>query len=61
MMSKRLSVEERREIFQALVTAQDEVHDVPQSRRLITEKFGITEAQLKKIEEEGIEREWPPL
>ena len=60
-MSKRLTVAERREIFQDLVTTQDRVHDVPQSRLIVTKKFSITEAQLKKIEDEGISRQWPPL
>lgn len=58
---KRLTVDERREIFHDLVTTQDEVRNVPQSRKLITQKYGISDAQLRKIEEEGINREWPPL
>jgi hypothetical protein len=60
-MSKRLTVDQRREIFFDLVTTQDVVHDVPRSRQLVTKKYSITEAQLRQIEDEGIEREWPPL
>jgi hypothetical protein len=60
-MSKRLSVDQRREIFFDLVMTQDVVHDVPRSRQLVTRKYSITEAQLRQIEDEGIEREWPPL
>ena len=27
----------------------------------VAEEFGISEKELRKIQEEGIEREWPPL
>jgi crotonobetainyl-CoA:carnitine CoA-transferase CaiB-like acyl-CoA transferase len=60
-MSKRLTVEQRREIFRELVHTQDVVRNVPRSKQLVTKKYGITEAQLKQIEDEGIERQWPPL
>jgi len=60
-MSKRLTVAERQEVFQALVETQDMVSDVPRSRQMITRRFGITEGTLKQIEDEGIERQWPPL
>jgi len=60
-MSKRLTVDERQAIFQALVETQDVITDVPRSRQMIAKKFGITEAALRQIEEEGIERQWPPL
>ena len=61
LTAKRLTVDERREIFHDLVTTQDEVRNVPQSRKIIIQKYGISDAQLRKIEEEGINREWPPL
>jgi hypothetical protein len=61
MASKRLTLQQRREIFHALVMTQDVVPNVPRSRQIITEKFDITEAQLRQIEEEGLEKEWPPL
>jgi hypothetical protein len=60
-MSKRINVGQRREIFEALVATQDRINDVPRSRELITKRFGITESQLRQIEDEGIERQWPPL
>jgi hypothetical protein len=34
---------------------------VPKSRHLVTERFDITEKQLREIEDEGIDNEWPPL
>ncbi len=60
-MSKRLNVAERREIFRVLVATQDLNPNVPESRKLIMKKFGISDAQLRQIEEEGIDRDWPPF
>jgi hypothetical protein len=52
---------QRKEIFQALVDAQDHEMTVAQSRKLIAEQFGISQNQLKDIEREGLEQQWPPL
>jgi hypothetical protein len=49
------------EIFQALVEAQDQEMTVPQSRRTVAERFNITENQVRQIENEGLDRQWPPL
>jgi len=51
----------RKEIFQALVEAQDQEMTVPQSRQLVAQRFGITEAQVRQIEREGLDNDWPPL
>ena len=62
MRAKRLTVQQRKEIFHSLVTAQDSGSmTVPQSVQHITKQFEITDAQLRQIQEEGIEKEWPPL
>lgn len=62
MASKRLNLQQRREIFHALVTAQDSgLVTVAQSRQHITRQYEITEEQLREIEEEGLDKEWPPL
>jgi hypothetical protein len=61
MRAKRLTLQQRRDIFHALVTTQDVVMNVPRSRQIVTERFEITEAQLRQIEDEGLEKEWPPL
>ena len=53
--------ERRREIFLALVEAQDQEMAVGQSRKVIAERFGVTEGQVRKIEQEGLDKEWPPL
>jgi hypothetical protein len=62
MRAKRLTIQQRQEIFHALVATQDAgLMTVPQSVQHVIKHFEITEAQLKQIEEEGIDKEWPPL
>ena len=51
----------RMEIFLALVEAQDQDVGVARSRKLVADRFGVTESQVKQIEDEGIDRQWPPL
>ena len=53
--------ERRRDIFRALVEAQDQQMTVAQSRAAVAETFGITGAQLREIEREGLQNTWPPL
>ena len=57
----QLSEERRKEIFLALVDAQDHEMDVSQSRKLVAQRFGATEKQVRQIEREGLDRLWPPL
>lgn len=61
MASKRLPVEKRKEIFHTLVSTQDEVRNVRESYELVTDKFEISETLLRQIEDEGLDKEWPPL
>jgi hypothetical protein len=62
MASRRLTIQQRREIFQDLVATQDTMPmQVRQSYEVITEKHAISKAQLKQIENEGLEKQWPPL
>jgi hypothetical protein len=51
----------RKEIFQALVEAQDRRVGVSQSRRLVAQQFGVSESQVRDIEQEGLDGQWPPL
>jgi hypothetical protein len=60
-VSKRLSEEERKAVFIALVEAQDAGKGVVLSRKEVAERFGITDREVRRIEEEGIEGGWPPL
>jgi hypothetical protein len=56
-----ISEERRKEIFLALVDAQDHEVSVAKSRKEIAEKFNISESQIRDIEREGIDQQWPPL
>jgi hypothetical protein len=58
---KHLTQEQRMELFRALVEAQDGEMPVAQSRRTIAERFGVSEAQVRAIEREGLDGDWPPL
>ncbi len=60
-MTKRLTVQERKAIFRALVTAQDDLRNVRESYTKVTAHYEISEEQLRMIEDEGVENEWPPL
>ncbi len=51
----------RKEIFLALVEVQDRDVGVPQSRKTIGRRFGVSEDQIRHIEREGLSRQWPPL
>jgi hypothetical protein len=61
MTIKRLSLQQKQEIFHALVLTQDAVPSVSRSRQIVSDKFEITESQLREIENEGLDNEWPPL
>jgi hypothetical protein len=62
MRTKRLTLQQRREIFRALVDTQDQnTMSVAESRQSIIKHYKITDAQLRQIEEEGSDRDWPPL
>ena len=57
----QLTEDRRKEIFFALVDAQDHEMDVAQSRRLMAQRFGVSEGQVRRIEREGMDNQWPPL
>ncbi|MCS7046370.1 MAG: hypothetical protein NZO58_08450 [Gemmataceae bacterium] len=62
MTTKRLNEQERKAIFRALVDAQDQAPGkVRQSYELVSQHFDISKEQLRLIEDEGVENEWPPL
>src|SRR5262249_41969852 len=62
MRAKRLTMQQRRAVFQALVAVQDQgLMTVAESRVQVAKQFEITETQVRQIEEEGLENEWPPL
>ena len=51
----------RREVFAAVVEAQDGGSNVADSRVQVAERFGLTEAAVRAIEREGLDAGWPPL
>jgi DNA-directed RNA polymerase sigma subunit (sigma70/sigma32) len=56
-----LPEERRKEIFLALVDAQDHEMTVAQSRQAVAARFGVSESQVRQIEREGLDNNWPPL
>jgi hypothetical protein len=60
-MPEHLEEQNRREIFLALVQLQDSGFAAELSRTEIAVRFSIEVSEVKKIEREGIENEWPPL
>lgn len=57
----QLAEDRRKEIFLAIVEAQDHEIDVARSRMLVIERFGVSEQQVRQIEREGMDNQWPPL
>jgi len=58
---EQLTEDRRKELFLALVEAHDQKIAVLKSRKLVVERFGVSESQVRVIEREGLERQWPPL
>jgi hypothetical protein len=56
-----LPLEQRQQIFSAVVEAQDAGMAVPASRADVARRFGITERLVEEIEREGLTHQWPPL
>jgi hypothetical protein len=57
----RVSEAVRKQVFLALVEAQDGGMAVAQSREAVAATFGLTPADVRRIEREGTEASWPPL
>lgn len=51
----------RKDIFLTLVEAQDQQMSAARSRELVARRFGVSESQVRLIEEEGLDQQWPPL
>ena len=61
MPDKPLSEEKRKEVFLALVDAQDHDMGVAQSRQIVAARYGVSEQQVRHIEREGLDNGWPLL
>jgi hypothetical protein len=51
----------RRVIFAALVEAEDRTRSLRAAKHEVLAQFGITWAAVGRIEQEGMNNEWPPL
>ena len=60
-MTEALPEPRRREVFAALVGAQDGGLSVAASREKVGAEFGLSAGEVQKIEREGLNQEWPPL
>lgn len=60
-MSRDIAEATRMSIFEKVVELQDNGAAPPDARRQVAELFGVTSSEVKEIEEEGIEKSWPPL
>ena len=56
-----IPVEQRQVIFKAVVEAQDGGQSVADSRAAAARQFSVSEDQVKEIEREGMDNQWPPL
>jgi hypothetical protein len=61
VMTEPLPEALRKEIFVALVDAQDNGMPVDLSHRVVSERFGVAEGEVRRIEREGLDNDWPPL
>ncbi len=59
--NNRLPEYTRKKVFRALVSAQDLKISVAESRKLMVERFKVTDGEVRQIETEGVENQWPPL
>ena len=56
-----LSERRRKHIFLALVATQDNGASVAESRQIVAKTFAVSEEQVRQIEQEGLDEQWPPL
>ena len=59
MATKKIPIQKRKDIFMALVAAQDtHTMTVSDTERQVQMDYAITASQLADIIEEGVEKEW---
>ena len=61
MSDEPLPEPRRKELFLALVEAQDRGMSPAESRKAVAERFGVSQGQVRQIEREGLDNDWPPL
>ena len=52
---------DRKEVFRTLVDLQDRGCQFEDSHDQAAARYGITRTELRRIEREGIDKQWPPL
>lgn len=60
-MSETLTEDRKMAIFAELVATQDQGVPVRESRCRVGQKHGLDVADVRRIEREGLDNEWPPL
>lgn len=50
-----------KELFHLLVVAQDYAMSVSEARKMVCDLYGLMEAQIMRIEQQGLDCNWPPL
>jgi hypothetical protein len=61
MSEEPLPEPRRKELFLALVEAQDRGMSPAESKKLVAWRFAVSEGQVRQIEREGLDNQWPPL
>ena len=61
MAAADLPKSRRKEVFRLLVVAQDYRMSVSEAREMACDLFGLVVTQVVRIEQEGLESDWPPL
>jgi len=56
-----MTLERRKAIFLALVETVRSVLDLHEARRIVAERFGLSQHEVELVEQEGVEAHWPPL
>lgn len=59
--SEVLDEARRKELFAALVAAQDSGLGIRPSREAVASRFGVDYAAVCEVEAEGLDKGWPPL
>jgi hypothetical protein len=57
----QIPLERRMEIFQMVVEAQDQGLSTVRARQQAAKQFAVSETAVRRIEDEGLQAEWPPL
>jgi hypothetical protein len=60
-MTNKLPEDRRKAIFLDLVNAQDAGASVGDSRQLVAARHDVRDKDVRAIEQEGIDEQWPPL